>query len=619
MCGILGCIGKYYEDMVEPFIKDMHHRGPDDRGSFIDFDNRISLGQTRLSIIDTSPLGHQPMQDSSGRFHIVFNGEIYNYKELKNTLQNKGYKFKSNSDTETLLYCYIEWGVNCVQHLRGMFAFAIYDKGISYGPSPVNSDNKIPDLPYIFMARDRIGIKPLLYFLDNESLIFASELKPFLNFAHIPKKINYKALENIIRFGSVTQPNTIINNISHLMPGHYMIVDKNLNKKIYKYYDLSENTLLDVKNNISNSEIYKLVKDSLVDATKYHMVADVDIGAFLSGGIDSAAVVSLMSQLSSKPIKTFTIGFEAQNEVNDELAYARETAQFLGTDHNDIIVTNNTVSSLFDSFIDAIDQPSIDGINTFLVSHFTSKHVKVALSGLGGDETFIGYSYYKDLLKSRNKNNYDNLATIINRIRPNKFTNYSNFINKSIEETIICNREIVSDLSSLPLLNLNSNLVLDNINKSKSPLQRITLFELKNYLSNTLLRDTDAVSMAFSLEVRPILLDHQLIETVLSLPDNIKINNNQLKHVLIESIKPMIPKNCWTRKKAGFEMPFLKWMNSILYDKLVYQLNSKNAKLFFSNIHHKKIINDIENKKFKREHWLYLVLFSWLEKHKIDF
>jgi asparagine synthase (glutamine-hydrolysing) len=606
MCGIYGYIGKDYKKIGIVFPEYLRHRGPDDSGVYYDESKKLVLGHTRLSIIDLSNNARQPMLDESKNYVIVFNGEIYNYYDIKKELKKLGYTFKTKSDTEVVLKSYIEWKENCLKKFRGMFAFAIYDK-----------DNQI-----LFLARDRFGIKPLIYTFLNNHFIFSSELKPFLKTDIIDKKLNIEALCDLILFGSVRQPKTILEGVYQLLPGHYMIVKLDRTYKISPYYKLEMEFSKWPKINNYQEAIQQL-RNILESAIKYYLIADVEVGAFLSGGVDSTSVVALMSQYLDKKIKTFSVGFKKQKEVVDETSIAKITAKKLNTEHYEIIVDDNYIANIFNDFIEAIDQPSIDGINTFIVSKETAKKVKVALSGLGGDEIFAGYPHFKLIYQYGNKKHtyLTKFLRWLNQIRPNRFTHKYELIGVAPEKGVFYSRLLLKNSNDIYNI-LKFNKSLGCVDKLKelldfSVVQRISLYEIQNYLLNTLLRDTDVVSMYHALEVRPVLLDHVLVEFALSLRDDFKIRNGKLKAIFIEAVKDLIPEEVWKRPKTGFEMPFQTWMNGALNEIFKEVVEESIVKELFKKSFLQNLSSRINNKILKRKDWLYLVLFAWLKRYQI--
>ncbi len=601
MCGIIGSIN-VEKNNIKSLLKNLKHRGPDDNGIFYDNKNQLTLGHTRLSIIDLSNQAHQPMIDISKNYIIVFNGEIYNYQHIRKELKKIGFIFKTNSDTEVILNSYIAWGTKCLNKFRGMFAFCIYNK----------KRNKL------FLARDRFGIKPLIYSFHKKQFYFSSELKPFLNSDLLSKKININAVSDFLRYGSVKQPNTILKNFYTLMPGCYMTVNvSSLAKKIKKYSNYIKESLkcpkiLDYKKAVLLTRIY------LNDAAKHSMIADVDIGAFLSGGIDSTAVVALMKQYTNKQINTFSVGFKGQTKVIDETAMATKTAKYLNTKHTNIKIDDNYILDIFDDFILSMDQPSIDGINTYIVSKETSKKVKVALSGLGGDEIFAGYQHFAKINKfsAKNKNIFIRLVAYLNKYRPNRFTNNFQFYGMDENNAVILQRTINKELDEI--LKNNSTVQYKKSNSfNLSSVQKISRQEIDNYLLNTLLRDSDVLSMTHSLEVRPVLLDHKLVEFVFNLPDEFKIRNGKLKSIFVDSVKDIIPEDICHRSKIGFEMPFAKWMNGVLNDNFKKVIENKYAKNIFKANLLNVIKKRIDSRTTKKNDWMIFIFLNWIDKYKI--
>lgn len=602
MCSIYGAISNNYQKIERNFSNQLHHRGPDDSGIYYDHTQNLALGHTRLSIIDLSIHAHQPMQDTNEAFSLVFNGEIYNYVELKSELQGLGYVFTTHSDTEVVLNAYMHWKDECVQHFRGMFAFCIYDK----------------QKKSLFLARDRFGIKPLIYSFLNEQFIFSSELKPFLNSNFIQKKLSYTALNDYFRYGSVRQPNTMLEGIYQLMPGHCMTVKADKTYETTQYYDfIAESSKQPVIR--SYSDAVTKVREELEAATKYHMVSDVEVGAFLSGGVDSTAVVALMKRYSDKQINTFSLGFKHKTNVEDETDIATRSAKYLDCKHHNIKIDDNYVANIFDDFIGSLDQPSIDGINTYIISLETAKEMKVALSGLGGDEIFAGYPHFDVISKYALKKQtfLTKMGEKINTLRPNRFTNKFQFIGLGELVSINCQRTINNDLSKILRNSLDIE-VNDVFLNELSSIQKISYSEINNYMLNTLLRDNDMLSMANSLEVRPILLDHKLVELAFSLDDSFKIKNGLLKSVFVDSVKDIIPSEVWQRKKTGFEMPFSGWVNGSLNSRFLSAINHKKALGIFTDTFISSLSARAKSKTLKRSDWVYFIFLCWIERYEVE-
>lgn len=601
MCGIFGILGRSCDTAIKACLQQSRNRGPNDNGIYKDEENLVVLGHTRLSIIDLSNYAHQPMADKNQEYILSFNGEIYNFRELRQQLEKLGHKFLTDSDTEVVLHSYIEWGEDCVKFFRGMFAFCIYDK-------------KKREL---FLSRDRFGIKPLIYTFQNGQFIFSSELKPLLKSGLILRKLSKKAVSDYFRYGAVRQPNTIFENVFCLMPGHSMRVDLEQKQIITNYYNLIDEAAKAPRFD-NYEDAVKALRTELEIATKYHMVADVEVGAFLSGGIDSTACVSLMKQFSNKSINTYSVGFAQKVNVIDEVEYAEKTAKKLGTNHFSIRINEHYVNEIFDGFLQNIDQPTIDGINTYIVSRETAKELKVAISGLGGDELFAGYPHFKNIkINSGKKQNLlSKLGLRINNIRSNKFTHHFRYVGTDAETALAHQRMLNVSLEKIlknPFPSYEINFV-----EELSLIQNISKAEVDGYLLSTLLRDCDNLSMANSLEVRPVLLDHKLAELSFSIEDDYKIHSGRQKAIFIDAVKDLIPEEVWRRKKAGFEMPFASWMNGILNDRFAQVAHLPETKSIFhdeflSNLHER-----INQKSLKDKDWLYFIFLSWFDLNEVE-
>lgn len=601
MCSIYGTIGKNYKNIEQVFSKELYHRGPDDSGIYYDDTKSLALGHTRLSIIDLSNHAHQPMYNENKNFILVFNGEIYNYQEIRKELISLGHEFHTNSDTEVVLKSNMEFGQDCVSRFRGMFAFCVYDK----------------QKEQLFLARDRFGIKPLIYTFLDEQFIFSSELKPFLKSNVIPKKLSANALNEYFQYGSIKQPNTMLEGVYHLMPGHCMSVKLDKSYEIKRYYDYVEesNKLPKIDN---YEEAVKKVREELEIATKYHMVADVEVGAFLSGGVDSTAVVAMMKHYSDKQINTFSVGFKNKTNIEDETDIASRSAKQLGCNHHNIKIDDAYVENIFEDFIGSIDQPSIDGINTYIVSRETSKEMKVALCGLGGDEIFAGYQHFETISEysQQKKGTVSFVGQQLNKIRPNRFTNKYEFVGVSEDVALDRQRTILKNLDKVLQKTLPTThyLLFTNL----SSIQKISKCEIDNYMLNTLLRDNDTLSMAHSLEVRPILLDHKLVELAFSLDDSFKVRGGMLKSVFVDSVKDIIPSEVWQRKKTGFEMPFVDWMNGGLNKDFAQVVYGQKAIKIFNQNYLEDLQNRVKSKNLKRVDWMSFVFLSWVERYEVE-
>lgn len=614
MCGISGIAGvKVSEAELKRMVSVMGNRGPDGSGLWFDDNRTIGLGHTRLSIIDLSDTGQQPMISRSRRFIIVFNGEIYNYRELKRDLEREGFLFGSNSDTEVVLNAWEKWGFQSIEKLRGMFAFAIWD----------THQEKL------FLVRDRLGIKPLLYFKGEQHFAFASSLASILASGLVLPVLNNQAFFQFLGNGSVIQPDTMIKGVKSLMPGHYMTYQRG-KLEFHRYWKQEvQNNLVRELGDLQENELVDRTRLMLEESCSYHMVADVPIGSFLSGGVDSTTITALMARKSVSKIKTFSIGFESGSDYSNELSEARIAADFIKTDHTECILKEKDIISHFDEFISVLDQPSIDGLNTFFVSKACKGVLKVAFSGLGADEIFAGYSHFGWPSKYKNINIklLDKIGAGLYAHFPRNILYNSYLASLSFRERLQLLRRQFSN--SLIGQVVNENLMrsfshnymdihLNSMNlDAEDSVNTHSQYEIQHYLLNTLLRDTDAVSLGNSLEVRPPFLDHKLVEFALALPESIKWRNGVGKYVLKEAAKDLLPNDFFTRKKTGFTLPISRWMYGDLGLELRKALSEKSALDYLSQVGIDKIINDLDNKKNGWKLYQILVFLKWAELHKV--
>ena len=621
MCGIAGIYGAVDEVTVGKMISAQIHRGPDGRGVWSNPEIPVTLGHCRLSIIELSAEGHQPMSYANERFWITFNGEIYNFKELRSELEKLGCKFRSNSDTEVILAAYLKWGRDCIKRLRGMFAFALVDR------------DPPPGYPDLLLVRDRFGIKPLLYFEQGSKLYFASELRALLESEQIDRRMDPDALLDFLAVGSVLQPSTIIKGVKAIPSGHCMEVFKN-EKRLIKYWDLHENTkeLRKELQNISFIEASERLRKLLCEATTYNLVSDVPVGAFLSGGIDSTAVVGLMGSVNGNKIKTFSVGFDNTQKAIDERGYACIASNYLETEHEDVIITSNDAIETFEKVVASIDQPSIDGTNTWVVSRASRHSVKVALSGLGGDEIFAGYPHFYKF--AEDSDSFFSGSKVLKKtiekihgIRPNFIT--LRLLSKCSTqlERFTSLRRVLEDFefknAVTPKWHNNfreriSNRYKKYLLNDGDIVQQTSYFEINTYLQNTLLRDVDIMSMAHGLEVRPVLLDHLLVEFVYSLPTHLKLTKDQSKKIFIDSVSEYIPAELQKRKKMGFEMPFVEWMAGPLKSKFNALLKSKTSLKLFNSSFINAQIRKLNKGKPTGNLWALGILIAWIEENNIS-
>lgn len=573
---------------------------------------------TRLAVVDCSKAGHQPMRSPDGRFVVAYNGEIYNHDALRGELAAAGHLFRSRSDTEVLLAAYAEWGSECLARFQGMFAFALIDNAPPRGA------------PTLFLARDRFGIKPLVYHDDGEFIRFASELRALFALG-VERRVAPDALGDYAAFGAVGQPRTMIRDVLALPPGHFLLVSDG-RRLLRRYWDLHEATgeLRALHANISPSHAIELIRAELGSAAIAHLVADVPVGAFLSGGLDSTAVVGWMAKKLGRPVSTFAVGFAQEHRAIDERRHARVAADHLGCDHHEVVVDGATVARDFHDLVNSLDQPSNDGANTWFVSRAARPHVTVALSGLGGDELFGGYSHFEEMSVAPPISGMARVATSIvrrlNAIRPTAIG--YRFLCHSLPEAERYGylRRLLLDEQLDRQLAVDARRTAARITAELAELipvdadqiQRISYVETRTYLLNTLLRDADAMSMRHSLEVRPMLLHHPLAELVYSLPARLKTGEWSKKRLLVDASTEFIPKSLRIRSKAGFAMPWIIWMRGPLRPVLLDALSGEWARRILHPRYRQRLLAGAERRRPVFAHWAWAVLLTWLESSGVS-
>ena len=557
MCGICGILGREDKNLIEKMLSTIRHRGPDDKGVFVD--ENISLGHARLSIIDLSEKGRQPMSNEDGDIWLSVNGEIYNHKELRKTLTGKGHIFHSNSDSEVIIHAYEEYGFEFINQLRGMFAFVLYD---------ISKKR-------LLLARDPIGKKPLYYWYDGDLLIFASEIKAILEVG-IQKEVNYDALWGYLAYQYSLGDTTLFKGILKVPPGTMLVAD---DKKIdfIKYWSIKENII-----QADEQYFIKKLQALLNESTKLRMIADVPIGAFLSGGLDSSAVVALARKFSNGDFHTFSVGFETFSE----LEYASMVSQHLDTSHHERIITDTMVLKALNTIAWHYDEPLGDAavINNYFLSKEAKKEVKVVIAGEGGDELFAGYSNYQKNLKmlkmfppriSRVLKTFTKYVPVIPT--SNSLFHISKpytilerlkyFMGNSVETFQQNTTRAFSDDQISYLTNLPSNNVND---KARYPegvnttLSKMLAMDCMNLLPDKFLMKADKGTMANSIEERLPLLDRYIIDFAFMIPPEIKIKKDSVKYILKQSVKGLLPKEIINRPKQGFGTPIGPWMENEL-------------------------------------------------------
>jgi asparagine synthase (glutamine-hydrolysing) len=550
------------------------HRGPDASGVEVWSERaaaEAAFAHRRLSIIDLSEAGQQPMTSPDGRYSISLNGEIYNYQALKKRLAEDGVEFRTNTDTEVLLRLYEQLGPKCLQLLRGMFAFAIRDR----------------ETGEVFAARDRLGIKPFYYFQARNLFVFSSEVRALLASGLVPRLLDPVSLSSYLSFGAVQEPRTIIENVRTLPPAHYIVISANGEvKELARYWSLPASA-----DRNDGADALAETRFRLEESIKLHLLADVPLGAFLSSGIDSSSIVALMSKHAVGRVNTFTICFEEQQF--DERRLARRVAQRWGTSHTEIMLSESEMLASLPQAIADIDQPTIDAINTWVISRATKQAgITVALSGLGGDELFGGYPNFRRAMRIRrygapigwlNPTTRRHVAALTTKVMGDSLQTQKVASAISAGCDILSSYAIMRGLFSIgsrrDLMNIKAGnhipdaaqydipeetlALVTNGKRNGDVFNQICRYELSLYMANMLLRDTDVMSMANALEVRVPLLDHELVEWVCSLPGSLKTGRHP-KQLLIDALGPDLPAEIVNRKKMGFALPFERWVHTSL-------------------------------------------------------
>jgi asparagine synthase (glutamine-hydrolysing) len=619
MCGICGIA--FYDksrhvnkSLIESMTNSLIHRGPDDYGIWVN--DNIGLGHRRLSIIDLTFNGHQPMSNETDEIWITYNGEIYNFPEIKNELTANGHRFLSQTDTEVIIHLYEEEGDQCLDRLRGMFAFGLWDE----------KEQKL------FIARDRMGQKPVYYYEDNEKLIFASEIKSIFSSGMVKKEIDYEAIYQYLHLGYVPHPKTGFKDIKKLPPGHCIIIkDKKLELERYYYNE----KILNTKLKLSEEELSERLVDKLKEATKIRMIGDVPVGLLLSGGIDSKAIATLASNINGR-INTFTVGFE--DKFYDERIEAAAMAKTLDSVHHELVIKPD-VTAILPKIAEAYDEPFADpsAIPSYYISEFASKHVKVVLNGDGGDETFAGYGEYIQGLLGYG---LANIPSFICSIFPKLFNQKSDGKFKSLAqvlslggnpiEYIFAHLRLVVPHGKLnSILNPEFHEVVNSLNPvdhlikyfkglvNNDTINTMLAVDQGTFLPDDLLFKIDVATMAHGLEARSPFLDHQLIEFVNRIPGNLKIRGMKKKYILKRAMNGILPAEVLERPKHGFDVPVSGWLRGILKDLcediiknnyLIRQLFQKNQ-LWDMLTEHNNNVHD-HGKFF----WTIIMLHFWSEQ-----
>jgi asparagine synthase (glutamine-hydrolysing) len=614
MCGIIGIYNHNGQSvdalLIEKMTKVLNHRGPDGFGTFVK--NNVGLGHRRLSIIDLSSLGRQPMTNEENNLQIVFNGEIYNFQKLKKVLENYGHKFKSKTDTEVILHSYEQWGPECVKKFNGMFAFAIYNE----------RDGSI------FLARDRMGEKPLYYYLDENKFVFASEIKAILEDRSIKKVIDSQGFVNYFTFGHSIGPDTIYSGIKKLLPSHHALF-KNGKIIIKRYWDS-----LVVEDSLDKGKQYyqQRTRELFETSVKDRLISDVPLGVFLSGGIDSSSVVAIMARNKVNPLKTFSVGFNLPGKEFNELSDAKIVADHFKTDHAELILRESDLIDGLEKLVYHFDEPFGDaaGFPVYFLSRFAKERVSVALTGEGGDEIFGGYRRYvaeKNVskilfLNSVFDNNFSKLfvdslpnfrrfkkmasaLSIKNDLE--RYASWISFFSPDALNNLFINKNLPDPLSLYKQYSLQS--------KSTDWLGKIMYLDQKIILPDAYLEKVDKMSMAFGLETRAPILDHEFVEFANSIPSKYKIKGMTTKYIFREAMKDILPASILKKKKHGFAVPTNAWFKGKLKDYLFEVIfdNKTKSRGYFNYDYIEKLYKLYQNgnQPLDSQFWLLLNFELW--------
>lgn len=627
MCGITGIfafnqIGSFYMINLGKSIELLSHRGPDGRGTFVD--DLIALGHRRLSIIDTIN-GRQPMHDSTNRYVIVYNGEIFNYKQIKEQLIAEfDCSFSTESDTEVLLSAYIHWGVACLQKLNGFFACAIYDK----------------QTHEIFIARDRLGVKPLLYYMDEDKFIFSSEMKSVLTF-NVPKEIDWASVRQYFTLGYIPEPNSIFKNIKKVEAGSYLLINK-ATKTSKKYYSLPENS--GVAKGDSFEEAAQKVKSLFSQSIADRLVSDVPVGAFLSGGIDSSIVVAEAS-VQVDNLNTFSIGFKDAS-FYDETKSAELVAKTFNTNHTSVMLSQSDLADNILNCLESMSEPFGDtsALPFYVLSKKVAPSIKVTLSGDGADELFGGYNKHKAEWLIKNPNWKIRMAQLIQPItkflsgnrnselgdkvrQVQKLVNGMNFTDTeryylwcSIMPEVKQEKMLQASLEGKEEYNVRKQEIVRRFKNEKYDLNTVLNTDMDLVLGSDMLHKVDSMSMANGLEVREPFLDYRLVEYVLSLPSSYKVNEAGTKRLLKEAYKDVLPKEILVKPKHGFDVPltalFSKELKTWILGELLSEEFINHQKIFDRNYIHKIREGINKNSNLDEMHiWSIIVFQYWWKKY----
>ncbi|MEK9657111.1 MAG: asparagine synthase (glutamine-hydrolyzing) [bacterium] len=629
MCGIIGFIdfsNRLDKSSLISMTETLHHRGPDDTGHYFKtFENiTIGLGHKRLSILDLSKNGHQPISNADANVTAVYNGEIYNFKEIRTELEKLGFKFNSNSDSEVLLNAYIKWGINCLHRFVGMFSFVILDESKQE----------------VYFCRDRSGVKPFFYSNQGGTYLFGSELKALMRAPIFQKELDLSALALYFKYSFIPAPYTVFKNCFKIEPGHFLKINLKTKQTEYtKYWD-SFDFYNKPKLDISYDEAKSILKTKLIEACNLRMISDVPVGIFLSSGYDSSLVAALLQSNASQKINTFTIGF---NRETDETADAQRIAEYLGTNHHQQICSEKEALAILPELATIYDEPFADSsaVPTILVSRLAKKYVKVALSADGGDEIFCGYInrytkrlnlfksifYLNKLAPSLTKvgiNGISKLGLISERISRlqslTQIKTLDELYEFKLEPSIFMPNEIEDIFLQKDIDHYETNYhQFDKLNNSNDAINKFLAIDFKIGLTDDILQKVDRAAMSTSLESREPLMDHRIVEFVAQLPSNFKLHNRTTKYILKDIVHDYIPQHFMIQTKKGFGVPLDTWLNGELSEQLDYYILGNTLKKY--DIFNNQAIQ-LQYQKFKHKPtllsatkmWHVLMLSMWLDK-----
>ena len=625
MCGICGFVSKQNitRDELYAMNETMVHRGPDDGGVELfpmKHGYSIGLAQRRLSILDLSALGHQPMHSADGRLSIVYNGEIYNFRALRQEL--KGYPFVSDCDTEVILAAYLKWGISCVEHFNGMFAICLLDR----------------ENGTVYLVRDRIGKKPLYYELENGNLYFASELKPLMKRPGFHEEIRRDIIPRYLYQQYIAEPDTIFENVYKLRPGEILSFSYG-EVKTRKYWDVASVYHEMQKQPVKDyTEAKETLKSLLKESIRLRMIADVPLGAFLSGGYDSSLMTAMAQELSDKPVKTFTIGFPV--ERYNEAEYAKDVANFLGTDHTELYIEEAQMFDLVRSIPRFYDEPFADSsqIATMLVSELARKRVTVALSGDGGDEFFCGYNVYDKLHQAQRLDVLGGITYGICNLPGIRFLKPEERLPFSVQ-AIAGNRpkETKTQFAYNKYSPVAQKMVPGEQKACFYPVEssyhvkdwqiRRMLLDMDTYLPGDILCKVDRASMKYSLEARCPILDKNVMEYSFRIPHEMKYQNGMKKKILKDIAYDYLPKELLDRPKTGFAVPMDHWLHHSLKEQLLSYSDKaflKEQGIFDPDFTSKKVMQYLETKdagpstgaNYSKLMWAFFVFQQWYEAYR---